>query len=43
MIKKFIKVGDKNIKKKIKKPTKKSVKNTSAESAKTELTAEESK
>ena len=32
-----------DIKKKIKKPTKKSVKNTSAESAKTELTAEENK
>ena len=32
-----------DIKKKIKKPTKKSVKNTSAESVKTELTAEENK
>ena len=32
-----------DIKKKIKKPTKKSVKNSSAESAKTELTAEENK
>ena len=32
-----------DIKKKIKKPTKKSVKNTSEESVKTELTAKESK